>query len=587
MISSLRVGGGRSGSGAVVMPRISVRGWLFSVLAFSAVCVLFFSSHIALYHHEQIFSDPGSGSDTSGPDSKPGRPSVHPLARRASSTSRACAYKMGSNCSIPAVVQYWANPTDCFPPPVLDADPLLRKYVVFQPDLGGWNNIRMALEVVILFALVTRRVLVLPPDAVLYLLSKNKRWDDNYSSMDDYFNFDLLRGVGADGGSGDGGGIATMGMPAFLAMIKANPQHWLEHPEVPFPPKLAKQPLWDFLEKSCYWRQWSPGKTFLTFGPYGPGWNTTQRYRTHSLNYKRAPVQYETELAHKRVVYFAGHDKNRMLTLFYGYLYMAEDAAARRVKRYARDRMRYLDAIYCVGGRIVQEVSVCWVCGVGVWAVSFVVRNSAECCQLNITTLTLPLSRSPPLPSSPPPPPIRSKSSRRQRADSTWHTTFAAATFSTSTRSSPRSRFWTTRWRRCSGLWTRLRRVLPTQCRRPSCETCSCTFPPTRQTAHSSSRFRACFAACSSSATLPAPTALTQTWTRTTLAWWSKSFAPARTPSSARRSPPLRAILAACEATRTRLYREYTRELTTLCKSKCTSCTTALTSRYRFGRVSL
>ena len=310
---------------------------------------------------------------------------------------------MGSNCSIPAVVQYWANPTDCFPPPVLDADPLLRKYVVFQPDLGGWNNIRMALEVVILFALVTRRVLVLPPDAVLYLLSKNKRWDDNYSSMDDYFNFDLLRGVGADGGSGDGGGIATMGMPAFLAMIKANPQHWLEHPEVPFPPKLAKQPLWDFLEKSCYWRQWSPGKTFLTFGPYGPGWNTTQRYRTHSLNYKRAPVQYETELAHKRVVYFAGHDKNRMLTLFYGYLYMAEDAAARRVKRYARDRMRYLDAIYCVGGRIVQEVSVCWVCGVGVWAVSFVVRNSAECCQLNITTLTLPLSRSPPLPSSPPP----------------------------------------------------------------------------------------------------------------------------------------------------------------------------------------
>ena len=42
-----------------------------------------------------------------------------------------------------------------------------------------------------------------------------------------------------------------------------------------------------------------------------------------------------------------------------------------------------------------------WVCGVGVWAVSFVARNSAERCQLTITTLTLPPSRSPPLPPSP------------------------------------------------------------------------------------------------------------------------------------------------------------------------------------------
>ena len=30
-----------------------------------------------------------------------------------------------------------------------------RKYVIMQPDLGGWNNIRMALEIAILFAHVT------------------------------------------------------------------------------------------------------------------------------------------------------------------------------------------------------------------------------------------------------------------------------------------------------------------------------------------------------------------------------------------------------------------------------------------------
>jgi hypothetical protein len=45
------------------------------------------------------------------------------------------------------------------------------------------NNIRMALEVVVLLALVTGRVLVLPPHAVLYLLHHNKKWGDNKSSV--------------------------------------------------------------------------------------------------------------------------------------------------------------------------------------------------------------------------------------------------------------------------------------------------------------------------------------------------------------------------------------------------------------------
>jgi hypothetical protein len=41
----------------------------------------------------------------------------------------------------------------------------------------------MALEIAILFAKVTGRVLVLSPPAVLYLLHMNKKWDDNKSSV--------------------------------------------------------------------------------------------------------------------------------------------------------------------------------------------------------------------------------------------------------------------------------------------------------------------------------------------------------------------------------------------------------------------
>ena len=43
--------------------------------------------------------------------------------------------------------------------------------------MGGWNNIRMSLEIVMIIAAASGRTLVLPPDAPLYLLtvSENSR----------------------------------------------------------------------------------------------------------------------------------------------------------------------------------------------------------------------------------------------------------------------------------------------------------------------------------------------------------------------------------------------------------------------------
>ena len=129
-----------------------------------------------------------------------------------------CQLSFPSKCVISKnLIPYWEETTDsCFVSPLRQqyglqaANVTDRRYVVFQPDLGGWNNIRMALEVVILYALVTGRILVMPPHTVLYLLNGNKKWDANKSTMDDYLDFERMKAHD---------GLEVMEMDEFLTTV--------------------------------------------------------------------------------------------------------------------------------------------------------------------------------------------------------------------------------------------------------------------------------------------------------------------------------------------------------------------------------
>lgn len=71
-----------------------------------------------------------------------------------------CTVTFQPKCRINPLVKYWDEVMECYTSPLrkyhgLHAPKDNQKFVVFQPDSGGWNNIRMALEVVILFAQVS------------------------------------------------------------------------------------------------------------------------------------------------------------------------------------------------------------------------------------------------------------------------------------------------------------------------------------------------------------------------------------------------------------------------------------------------
>lgn len=62
------------------------------------------------------------------------------------------------------------------------------QYLTFEPDAGGWNNIRMAMETVLAMAVAMGRTLVLPPEAGMYLL-KTKKHHKLGTEQRDTFSF--------------------------------------------------------------------------------------------------------------------------------------------------------------------------------------------------------------------------------------------------------------------------------------------------------------------------------------------------------------------------------------------------------------
>jgi len=236
---------------------------------------------------------------------------------------------MCDNVPTASEVVYWSNTLETpstLPPPRQD------KYLTFEYDAGGWNNIRMGLECLVVLGHVLRRTVVLPPPQPLYLIANNyhQRRDFGFA---DFLNVTLL---------GSHGGWRTLSMDQFLATkVKGAPIN-------------AKgRSIWKAVSQA----------SDATLPPVGP------RFATFSREGRDAPQTWEPkykppgqkvvkldELYSARHLHSPGTGSHRLLKNFYSFLYFQDKEQNKFYKRFVRDYMRYQDEIQCAAHRVLQKI---------------------------------------------------------------------------------------------------------------------------------------------------------------------------------------------------------------------------------------
>lgn len=213
------------------------------------------------------------------------------------------------------------------------------QFLTFEYDAGGWNNIRMAVECMLVFAHVTGRTIVLPPTQQLYLVSKEHDSRRAFG-LADFLNVTLLSSHR---------GWKTVMMPEFLRMIAARN-------DVKLPSKTTGPALWRFVKSQSDGLVPPVNRRFFSFFN-DPKTNFTEknrRFKTFAQN--RQPLYYDSTLGSKRHLHAAGDGDHRILMNFYSFAFFADRKAASFYRRFIRDYGRYRDEIHCAAHLVVREL---------------------------------------------------------------------------------------------------------------------------------------------------------------------------------------------------------------------------------------
>jgi len=240
----------------------------------------------------------------------------------------------------------WTEETPVWSSPYKPKEGEEPKYVTFEPDEGGFNNVRMALEIFVLFALATGRTLVLPDEYPMYLLGKE-------GVMHDFDHFYDVEGWTKY--------VDVLPMHKFLEKEGLTGQ--LKDGEMP--PGNAtrfdrRRPLWEYIRRATDVFPVGPNSHVVGID-LPKNFTTSEELMDYHPDFKtfshgRQLLQYGPELQAKKSLHFTSvmDGGNRYLAHFYSFLYFADPQADAFMKRFVRDHMHYKGEIFCRAAKVVD-----------------------------------------------------------------------------------------------------------------------------------------------------------------------------------------------------------------------------------------
>jgi len=301
-----------------------------------------------------------------------------------------CEKYGGPSDEAAAEMVYWSDiPTDSSYVSPFKKKTTAVQYMTFEPDEGGWNNIRMSMETIVVAAHAMGRTLVLPPNQGIYLLQQDKGKQKTSFSFADFFHLNSidLEHAGID--------IITTEEFLLREAMTGNLKN-TESNLISFPPHNITN--WDG-EKSKEIRQWLRTVTLV------PTWDFTQciaafpastnsgnanrlnimlelidkkedqgpektpeflekptpvdaapidRMTEMRRNRKRKLCIYDEEMQNAPVLHFSA--QYRLLTHFYAFLFFEDWKQQLWTNRFIRDHLRYIDELQCAAARVVEAL---------------------------------------------------------------------------------------------------------------------------------------------------------------------------------------------------------------------------------------
>jgi len=280
------------------------------------------------------------------------------------------------------------------------------KYLTFEPDEGGWNNIRMSMETAVAMAHAMGRTLVLPPQQGMYLLQKQKNDHRNGTKQQhqfgfsDFFHFDsfelehagvkvisfedflkreVLTGHLKEKGTNnntvqipittknsepnrtDWNGIGRKEkdmLAKWMRTFTTNPVWYFDDCMVAFPStNQDAQKRFDTMVDDITSVPWKQHMMLHKGHPVDVKASTHDRLR-EVLAHRSDVCLYNETYQNAKVFHFMGDNNSgaRLLVHFYAYMFFEDWRQDTWTKRFVRDHLRYVDEIQCAAARVVAAI---------------------------------------------------------------------------------------------------------------------------------------------------------------------------------------------------------------------------------------